>query len=349
MIDTMQLLLTDYEIKGAQLQLKPATIDTASGQIHGEHLLWSDGDRQFQGSYAFHIDGHFNVQVKPDRNATGPSPKTYCTARFEVPKFSGGHNYHPVDFHGTKDAFRRAEEQLREVGIHTNIQTAKPCRMDSFSNVAADEPYSCYQGILSVLHGSRMKQRGYENGFLWENQSAEICAYDKKHQLLHKKQDVKGLPKHPIRFELRALQSRKVRSAYGFNTVADLLEGYDHIRAVYQQTMKKQLFRYSGPEIEVISAHDLQTECMLYADTYGRNWLQQYLEHRGLNDLLRVTNMDTFLGVLDNMEQNRSKKSRMKKALKEAQFASEAIKPAWTSKRTNIELYNELQEKLLAA
>jgi hypothetical protein len=345
----MLVSLTDYEIKGAQLQLKPATIDTASGQIHGEHLLWSDGDRQFQGSYAFHIDGHFNVQVKPDRNATGTEPKSYCTARFEVPKFAGGHNYQPVDFYGTKDAFQRAEKMLKEVGIHTNIQTAKPCRMDSFGNVAADEPFSCYRGILGMLHGSRMKRRGYEDGFLWENQSAEICVYDKKHQLLHKKADVRGLPKHPIRFELRALQSRKVRSAYGFDTVADLLEGYDHIRVVYQQTMKKQLFRYSGPEIEVLGAHDLQTEFMLYADNYGRNWWQQYLGHRGLNDLLRVTNMDTIMGVWENMEQDKSKRSRMKKSLKEAQFSSEAIKPAWASKRTNIELYNELQEKLLAA
>jgi hypothetical protein len=55
------------------------------------------------------------------------------------------------------------------------------------------------------------------------------------------------------------------------------------------------------------------------------------------------------MGVLENMEENKSKRSRMKKALKEAQFSSEAIKPAWASKRTNVELYNELQEKLLAA
>ncbi len=349
MIDTMQLLLTDYEISGAKLTLLPASVDTSTGEMKGNYALWREGSRQIEGKQAFHRDGHLNVEVRPDRNADGTGPKAFCVVRFEVPKFAGGNNFKPVDLAGTKDAFQKTEKWLRDVGIKTNITTAKPCRMDAFENVAADEPYSCYQRVLSCLQGSRMKQRGYEDGFLWENQSAEICAYDKRRHLLHKKESVIGLPKNPLRFEFRALQARKIRSAYGFNSVQDLVDGYDSIRDVYRKTMETQLFKYSVPEMDTIFASELESEMKFYKENYGRNWHQKFWSDAGLSAALQKTNIETILDVVGNVEDSKSKKSRLKKELNKMRFASAALSLVPASSRTNGELYNELKEKLLAA
>ena len=75
--------------------------------------------------------------------------------------------------------------------------------------------------------------------------------------MLHDKLSVAGLPKHPLRFELRAFSALKIRNTYGFNTVSDLLDGYDSIQAVYQKTLKEQLFKFSTSDIESMCHSEL--------------------------------------------------------------------------------------------
>jgi hypothetical protein len=311
--------------------------------------LWTDAGRTFEGSQAYHRDEHFNVALKPQFKNDGSGVSISCYTRFEVPKFAGGNNYQPVDFQGTQDALKQAEKMLRDVGIRTNILTAKPCRMDSFSNVEADEPYSCYQPVLALLSGSRMKQRGYENGFLWENQSAQLCAYDKRQKMKHDKLPLGGLPKHPLRFELRALQARKIRSAYGFNSVQDLLDGHDSIRAVYLETMQKQLFKYSASDVEALFHSELVKDFEWYREHTGRQWMDKYFRDYGIFCTMQKASMETVLGALQEVEDNKMKRSRLKKKLGEAHFASAALSLMPASSRTHGELYNELQQKLLAA
>jgi hypothetical protein len=221
--------------------------------------------------------------------------------------------------------------------------------MDAFDNVDADEPYSCYQPVLSLLQGRRMKQRGYENGVLWENQSAEICAYDKRQHLLHKKESVQGLPRHPLRFEFRALKARKIRDAYGFNSVLDVLDGYDNIRAVYLQTMKKQLFHYDASDVEALFHSELVTDFRWYREHTGGQWMNNYFRDYGIFCTMQKASMEMVLGALNEVEENPMKRSRLKKKLGEAHFAAAALSLMPVSNRTHGELYNELQEKLLAA
>jgi hypothetical protein len=349
MIDTMQLLLTDYEVSGAKLKLVPSTIDTETGAMTADFPLWHDGGKSVTGAYAYHRDEHFNVTLKPQFKNDGSGTSTSCYLRFEVPKFAGGNNYHPVDFNGTRDALQQAEKQLRDVGIKTNIETAKISRLDSFRNVVADEPFSCYQSVLALLSGSRMKQRGYENGFLWENKSQQVCVYDKLQKMRHDRLPVVGLPTNSIRFEHRMLQSRKVRDALSFANVKELLDDYDRIGVVYRETMKKQLFKYSAPDVEVLFASELEADMRFYQAHYGARWFQKYFMDFGMFSLLQKTNVETLIGVVDKVVENKMKKSRLKRDLQKVRFASAALSLVPASSRTNGELYRELQEKLLAA
>jgi hypothetical protein len=349
MIDTMKVLLTDYAVKKAKLSLVPSTIDTETGEMKGNFPLWTDGQKTFEGSQAYHRDEHFNVNLSAQFKNDGSGISTVCYVTFDVPKFAGGHNYQAVDFAGTQDALKQAEKKLRDVGIKTNIMTAKPSRMDTFDNVEADEPYSCYQPVLALLHGSRMKERGYEGGFLWENQSHEICAYDKRQKMKKDKHSLSGLPKHPIRFEYRAKQARKIQTAYGFHSVQDLMDGYDSIRSVYLQTMGKQLFKYSASDVEALFHSELVKDFEWYHAHTGARWMDKYFRDYGIFCIMQKASMETVLGALNEVEDNKMKRSRLKKKLGEAHFASAALSLMPASSRTHGELYNELQEKLLAA
>jgi hypothetical protein len=349
MIDTMQLMLTDYDARAAELTLQPASRNTVTGETKNNFPLWHNGTETVEGAYAYFREGHFNVTIKPQHNPDGMGIGTACYVRFEVPKFAGESNYHPTDAKGTEQALKASEKLLKRVGIKTNVKTARISRLDAFKNVVGAEPFSCYSGVLALLAGSRMKQRGYENGFLWENTRQQICVYDKLRKMLHDKLSTVGLPENTIRFEHRMLQAQKVRDALEMATVADLLADYDKVCAVYEATMKKQLFRHQAKDIEIMLSSDIEREMLFFQTQYGKEWLNQYLRAFGLHSLLQKTNIETILNVVDKLAENRMKKSRLKRDLQKMQFDVGALAPVGGSKRTTGQLYQELQEKVLGA
>ncbi len=348
-IDTMQLLLTDYDASKARLTLQPASVDTGTGALKGNFPLWHNGEKMVEGAYAYHRDEHFNVTIKPQPRPGGLGVGTACYVRFEVPKFAGDDNYHPVDQKGTKQAMRDAEKCLKAVGIRTDVRTAQISRLDAFKNVVANEPMSCYQGVLSLLSGRRMEQRGYKNGFLWANGSQELCVYDKLQKMRHDKLPTKGLPANSQRFEWRGLSSRKIRDSLGFHNVGELLADYDRVREFYQQTMQKHLFRHSVKDVEVLLASDIKREMLHFQQNYGREWLSHYLRVFGLHSLLQKATLETVLGVVEEVAESRMKKSRLKSDLQRYRFQAESLTCFGDSKRTTGQLYEELKSKVLEA
>ncbi len=347
MIDTMQLLLTDYDASNAKLKLQPSPIDMATGAATANFPLWHNGTQMIEGAYAYHREEHINVKLYPMPKPEGQGMGVNCSIRFEVPKFAGDSNYHPTDRKGTQRAIRSAEKHLAAIGIKTSLKTAQISRLDAFKNVVADEPYSCYQPVLGLLSGSRMKQRGYENGFLWENQQQQVCVYDKLRKMEHDKFSIAGLPHNSIRFEHRMLKSRKVRDALNFRNVTELLESYDSIASSYEQTMKKQLFRYEPAEVETIMASEMEAEMRFFKGKYGRESLSLYLKCYGLHSLLQLTTMETILGTVEKVFDCRMKKSRMKAQLTKMRYDTQAMRVLGPSKRTTGQLYQELREKVL--
>jgi hypothetical protein len=343
----MQLLLTDYDASNAKLKLQPSPIDMATGAATANFPLWHNGTQMVEGAYAYHRQEHINVKLYPMPKPEGQGMGTICSIRFEVPKFAGDSNYHPTDRKGTRKALRSAEKHLAGIGIKTDIKTAQISRLDAFTNVVADEPYSCYQPVLSLLSGSRMKQRGYENGFLWENQRQQVCVYDKLRKMEHDKLPTTGLPRNSIRFEHRMLESRKIRDTLNFRNVTELLESYDTIATTYQQTMRKQLFRYEPADVETILASEIEADMTYFKERFGRNSLSLYLKCYGLHSLLQLTTMETILGAVESVFDCRMQKSRMKSELTKMRFDTQAMRVMGPSKRTTGQLYEELRQKVL--
>jgi hypothetical protein len=347
MIDTLQLLLHDYDASDADLELQPATINVKSGTMNGNFPLYKSGARMVEGKRAFNNEGPCRVTIKaiPARDERGIQP--LCTVSMEVPKVAGCSNYHPTDKRGAEAALAIVQKHLSDIGLKTNVMDAQPARLDAFRNVVADEPYSCYAPVLGLLRGSRMEQRGYENGHLWENGVQQICVYDKIQKMQRDKLPVDGLPSNSIRFEMRLLKSQKVRDTLEVKTARELLESYDAIVEAYERTMKKQLFSHSVNAVEAMFASDIRAEMQWFQETHGRNWLHTWVKACGWKFITQHTTLETVLDVVDELEADRMKMSRIRSKMDKSRFDVEALRCAGPSTRTTGQLYEEMREKVL--
>jgi hypothetical protein len=347
MIDTLQLLLHDYDASDADLELQPATVNVKTGTMNGNFPLYKSGARMVEGKRAFNNDGPCRVTIKaiPSRDERGIQP--LCTVAMEVPKVAGCSNYHPTDKRGAEAALKIVQKHLSSIGLKTNVMDAQPARLDAFRNVVADEPYSCYAPVLGLLRGSRMEQRGYENGHLWENGVQQVCVYDKIQKLQRDKLPVEGLPSNSIRFEMRLLKSQKIRDTLEVNSARELLANYQGIAEAYERTMQKQLFSHSVDAVATMVASDIRAEMQWFQETHGRNWCDYWLKSIAWKFLSQHTTFQTVLDVLDELEADRMKMSRIRSKMDKTRFNAEALRCAGPSIRTTGQLYEEMREKVL--
>jgi hypothetical protein len=347
MIDTLKLVLLDYDASDADLELQPATINVKTGTMNGNFPLYKSGERMIEGRRAFNNEGHIRTEIKviPARDEQGIQP--LCTLAMEIPRIAGCSNYHPTDKTGFGAVLATAQKHCSDIGLKTNIMDAQPARVDAFRNVVTDEPYSNYAPVLALLRGSRMENRGYENGHWWGNGVQQVCVYDKIQKMRRDKLPVDGLPWNSIRFEMRLLKSQKVRDMLEVKTARELLESYDGIAQAYERTMKKQLFSYTVRDVEAMVTSDIRAEVKWFQDTYGRNFEDYWLKACGLKYLTARTTLENVLAVLDELGADRSKKSRMRSKMDKSRFDVEALRCCGPSKRTTGQLYEEMREKVL--
>jgi hypothetical protein len=347
MIDTLQLVVKDYDASDADLELQPATINVKSGTMNGNFPLYKSGARMIEGRKAFNNEGPCRLTIKaiPARDERGMQP--LCTVALEVPKVAADSNYHPTDAKGAEEALQRVQRHLSDIGFKCNILDAQPARVDAFRNMVADEPYSCYSSVLKLLSGSRMEKRGYENGFLWENTRQQLIAYDKLQKMIRDKLSVAGLPPNTIRFEMRLINSQKVRDTLSVTTARELLEHYDDVARVYRATMEKQLFCHTVNAVETMFASDVEAQLRQFRAMAGRNWVAEWVTFRGWQDIQRTMSMETLLGVIEKLEVDKNQLSRVRYNMKKARFDTETMRSAGPSKRTTGQLYEEMREKVL--
>jgi hypothetical protein len=349
MIDTLQLILHDYDASGADLELQHGTTNTKTGEITGSFQLYKSGGRMVEGRKAFNNEGPCRVTIKaiPSRDERGMQP--LCTVAMEVPRVASSSNYHPTDEKGTARALGIVQRHLDSIGLKANVMEAQPARLDAFRNVIAAEPYSCYAPVLQLINGSRMEKRGYENGFLWENGVQQVCAYDKLQKMVRDKLSVDGLPANTIRFEMRLLKSKKVRDTLEVRTARELLEKYEGLVDAYKKTMEKQIFRHNVDDVDALFHSDIKQSMGYFKGIGGRNWLQQWMMAFAYQALMQQTNIETVLAVVGELEEDKEKCSRLKKKLETTQFETEALLTCGPSKRTTGQLYEEMREKVLGS
>ncbi len=346
MLDTLKLSLTDYEICGdANLTVQSPTFNPATQELGGYYPLWRSGSTHVVGSKAFHNSDDFNVTVQP---FSPKEPQSIgCFVQFSVPKVANGSNYEPADFKATETALVTIERELRSIGIKTNIETATMSRADSCKTIRTKEPYEAYTPVLSRLQGQRVAKRDYGTTFLWHNTLQEICVYDKREEMKRRKKNVSKVPANSVRFERRMLKARKVRDCLGFNSVADLLVGFEQVEVDYKSAMEKQLFRFSPVELEIMTAGDFKSRLLSFQKSGKKNYIAGYLEAFALQQM--GADKDAFLRAVEDVSENRATRSKIRKKLMQAEIDSLELQQIAPSKHSLGELYRELERAVLAA
>jgi hypothetical protein len=170
--------------------------------------------------------------------------------------------------------------------------------------------------------------------------------YDKIKKMQRDKLPVDGLPSNSIRFEMRLLHSQKVRDTLEVKSARELLESYDAIVQAYERTMKKQLFSYTVRDVDAMFASDMKAEVAWFQENAGRNYVAAWINSVGVKRLLEISDTETIMGVIAELEPDRPKMSRIAKMFDKSRFDVEALRCAGPSIRTTGQLYEEMREKV---
>jgi len=342
MIDTMKLMLTDYEItEDAEITVQPSSFVLSTGAMV-EHPLFNVKDKgTVYGSKAYANTENWNLTLKP---VLGMGTGAFL--QLSVPKNHYGSNYYSVGEGGTKAVLNKVENELNDRGIKTNIQEAVLSRLDTFKNIEPEEHFSSYYGLFQTLNAKRTAKRDYGTTFLYSNTQQEFCVYDKKEEMRNRKLNTEGLPE-TMRFEHRLLNKTKINSVYGFTGVKDIFKGgYEVIREKQIESWRINLFKYEADEVLVLGSRQIEQEMRAYRERHGRNWLQYYIKSYGSYYLTQYAGKEAVGIALMNIEEDRVKAWRANKILEEAERELLNMKKIEGTNKTMAQLYEELKNKV---
>lgn len=161
---------------------------------------------------------------------------------------------HPYTLAGTRsDTFResmkRITDEMAGLGIRTDLMATKAYRVDVAKQATMSHPLHQYEDAFRMLKGgSRMKRKGYESGYQFENTQTQCVFYDKVAEMTANKldQSIAG-ETNLMRAEVRALEAKSVGRVLNISTLADLCRmEHDELDQAYTKQMKRKVFVSAG-------------------------------------------------------------------------------------------------------
>ena len=343
-VDTVILGLNGFGVREEHgLTVQPASYVPRTGEQIGCYRLW----KGMEASRAFHnASGKWHLDVK----AYGGQVRGMV--HLSLPGYGAPNNLNPVDREKAVAILEDVRKGLSDVGVDCNLEDARVSRLDAFSNVQTTEPFDTYSPILSLLDGKRMRDKVMFGGsaFRWGSSHSQINCYDKLEEMRSHKLDVSAYAgRNVVRFEHRSLDRSKVQSLYGFDTVGDFLREYDSIPSVYRSVMQRDLFRYDGEDVEVLSSKQIEDELRLFREVAGRYWMSEYLQATGMKALLQRASIDTISKAVASVSGNRMSGTRNRARMHKALVRQSLLTRSNTSLRTFKVLYDELKAGVLLA
>jgi len=346
-IDTISLMLTDYEIQDhSMFVLNPSPINLSSGENIAEYPLFQTKSGKIQmGSHAYINDELFNVDIKYKGNV---GVKFFV--RTSIPKFySGGSNYSPVNDSDSVRVLKELENCLSIAGIKTNIMSSKISRVDLFSNIITEHPFSNYRPIFTGLSAKRKERREFGGeGFLWLNGQAQFCVYNKRQEMIARKMSVRGINRNSVRFEHRFLKSRKIHNHVGFNKTAELeAGGIQALKENYINEFKENIFKVDSDTLvyDYMTTTELRRSLKAFKSQDKRNSLQMWTKYLCFAGISRITLKDNLIEAVDLEYGDRKKSYRFRKELDQiVAFSDQLNSEHWVNLN---ELYKEIKSKVI--
>jgi hypothetical protein len=346
-LDTVHLHLTDYSIaEGNSLTIQPSPYIASTGEkVSDFHLFRDEAGREQTGSRAYlNVPDKFQLTLQP---FTKCQAGVNCFVQFSVPRVHYGNNYYSVGEEGSQAVFNSIEKELWQAGIHTDINTADLCRVDTFKNIEPEEEFSAYMPVLGLLKMRRGADRQYPEGFLLKNTQQQFCVYDKIAEMQKRKVDTSRFPAMTMRFEHRCMNKDKVQSVFGFHSVKELFSGgYETVKVQQVNQWKNNLFSQPVEEIIVEGAKTLEAEMKYYREQYPNSWFERFLRGYGAKHLVENTGIEVVKYALKSFEVDRKKVWRAEKTLEQAKREIDMLKQVEGRNKTLGTLYLELREKV---
>ena len=344
MIDTLKLMLNDYEITDdSEIRVQPASYELGTGSKVEYPLFETPSHGSHYGSKAYLNSDNWNLTLKP---MAGGGRATGAFLQLSVPKNYYGSNFYSVGEQGTKAVLSKVEGELKEKGVHTSLIEADMSRVDTFKNIEPEEPFSSYYTLFSLLKARRAIQRGYGTTFLLSNSQQEFCVYDKLEEMRERNIETGGLP-NTMRFEHRLLNKQKVQNVYGFGKVEDLFRGgYAVVKEKQVESWKSSLFNFTAEELVVLGSKQLEQEMRRFKERSPSGWFSKFLKAYGAYYLASHAGKEVIVEALQNFEADRMKIWRAVQVFEEAERELMVLKQEEGSKKTLGSLYEELRRKV---
>lgn len=241
MVDTIRVKLEKCEVwPSAQITLEQGEIDMKTGELY-ESELWTDNS----GKVVFGKKGKLNTDLF--QLTIKPEPVGF-RVQLSLPKvIDGKRNVFPLESGEiAKQAIDKVESSLRELGIATDLSSAKLHRLDIFKNGMMDYPPNYYYPILRSFEGGRaLDRRDLPGGCYFENSQREWCFYNKIEELrtMHKGISVSDLPKNILRSECRLLNSKVVWRESRIDTVDTLTKRWNDLQSIYSKELSQMVLK----------------------------------------------------------------------------------------------------------
>lgn len=344
MIDTLKLMLNDYEIAdNSEIRVQPASYELGTGSKVEYPLFQTPSYGSHYGSKAYLNADNWNLTLKPlpaGNRATG------AFLQLSVPKNYYGSNFYSVGEEGTKAVLSKVEGELKEKGVHTSLIEADMSRIDTFKNIEPEEPFSSYYSLFSLLKARKAIQRGYGTTFLLSNSQQEFCVYDKLEEMRERNIETTNLP-NTMRFEHRLLNKQKVQNVYGFGKVEDLFRGgYAVVKEKQVESWKGSLFNFTAEELVVLGSKQLEQEMRRFKERSPSGWFSKFLKAYGAYYLASHAGKEVIVEALQNFEADRMKIWRAVQVFEEAERELMVLKQEEGSNKTLGVLYEELRRKV---
>lgn len=256
------------------------------------------------------------------------------------------HDYHTYsDPKKLKDSFSIIEDELKEIGIKTNVRDMVTYRIDINADAQMSKPYKDFKPLMDALNGKRMKATPYTTGIEIGNKSVSNVFYDKGQDVWNRtKESIKenNLTRNEVR--LHGTKVVKAHSSTLFSTANNIIRHYDFIEEFYTNKTKEILKSISCYQDHQSNQLELEFDRDRYAlqtimDTQKKNKLQYYLSVFGGMEFIidKYGSVSSFeKNVIDYLAIHRQTKKNLKQQIRDIYNSSVFLNKGYEKRRKEI-------------
>ena len=249
-------------------------------------------------------------------------------------------------FSATVQAISR---ELQAIGIKTNLDQMRLCRLDLAKQAEMSQPFGNYIDVFRLLKGKRAKeQRQYPSGYIVGNKTWSTISYDKE-QELHEKHHMDIPESNLMRIENRYMKSQAISAQVKVNTLPELSElSPADIDNVYCKHLSTKYFpkQFEGEQI-VMGFETIIEQMQSAKKSFGRNWFVKYTSAIGIDTLLmQLGGLEMIRKALTQVEMKQTVSKQMS-VLNELLYFKTRL-DADTGQNTVASLLLEIQQRFAA-